>query len=90
MISRVCNSSHALDGLQYHESDLEITEHALILPTLMNMFSPEESNLSTEGHVLFAHYQQGMTNYLAIVLYHHSEGVAMAGELDVPPRGTST
>ena len=56
----------------------------------MNMFSPEESNLSTEGHVLFAHYQQGMTNYLAIVLYHHSEGVAMAGELDVPPRGTST
>ncbi len=63
---------------------------ALILPTLMNMFSPEESNLSTEGHVLFAHYQQGMTNYLAIVLYHHSEGVAMAGELDVPPRGTST
>ena len=26
----------------------------------------EESNLSTGGHVLFAHYQQGMTDYLAI------------------------
>ncbi|MCV3978366.1 nucleoid-associated protein, partial [Pseudomonas aeruginosa] len=35
----------------------------------------EESNLSTGGHVLFAHYQQGMTDYLAIALLHHSEGV---------------
>ena len=26
----------------------------------------EESNLSVGGHVLFAHYQQGMTDYLAI------------------------
>ncbi|MGP0171346.1 nucleoid-associated protein, partial [Pseudomonas sp. NCHU5208] len=34
----------------------------------------EESNLSTGGHVLFAHYQQGMTDYLAIALLHHSEG----------------
>ncbi|EGH17903.1 nucleoid-associated protein NdpA, partial [Pseudomonas savastanoi pv. glycinea str. race 4] len=24
----------------------------------------EESNLSVGGHVLFAHYQQGMTDYL--------------------------
>jgi nucleoid-associated protein len=37
----------------------------------------EESNLSTGGHVLFAHYQQGMTDYLAIALLHHSEGVAV-------------
>ncbi|WP_205410684.1 nucleoid-associated protein, partial [Pseudomonas aeruginosa] len=36
----------------------------------------EESNLSTGGHVLFAHSQQGMTDYLAIALLHHSEGVA--------------
>ncbi|NPX99751.1 nucleoid-associated protein YejK, partial [Pseudomonas aeruginosa] len=28
----------------------------------------EKSNLSTGGHVLFAHYQQGMTDYLAIAL----------------------
>jgi hypothetical protein len=45
----------------------------------------EESNLSTGGHVLFAHYQQGMTDYLAIALLHHSEGVAVTDELDVTP-----
>ncbi|HAB01630.1 MAG TPA: nucleoid-associated protein YejK [Pseudomonas sp.] len=45
----------------------------------------EESNLSTGGHVLFAHYQQGMTEYLAIALLHHSEGVAVNAELDVLP-----
>jgi nucleoid-associated protein len=45
----------------------------------------EESNLSTGGHVLFAHYQQGMTDYLAIALLHHSEGVAVTEALDVTP-----
>ena len=45
----------------------------------------EESNLSTGGHVLFAHYQQGMTDYLAIALLHHSEGVAVNAALDVTP-----
>jgi nucleoid-associated protein len=45
----------------------------------------EESNLSTGGHVLFAHYQQGMTDYLAIALLHHSEGVAVTDALDVAP-----
>ncbi len=45
----------------------------------------EESNLSVGGHVLFAHYQQGMTDYLAIALLHHSEGVAVNAELDVTP-----
>ncbi|MBJ9976143.1 nucleoid-associated protein YejK [Pseudomonas sp. S75] len=45
----------------------------------------EESNLSTGGHVLFAHYQQGMTEYLVIALLHHSEGVAVNAELDVTP-----
>ena len=43
----------------------------------------EESNLSTGGHVLFAHYQQGMTDYLAIALLHHSNGVAVTDALDV-------
>ncbi len=50
------------------------------LQTLM-----EESNLSTGGHVLFAHYQQGMTDYLAIALLHHSEGVLVTDDLDVTP-----
>ncbi len=50
------------------------------LKTLM-----EESNLSTGGHVLFAHYQQGMTDYLAIALLHHSEGVAVTDQLDLAP-----
>lgn len=45
----------------------------------------EESNLSTGGHVLFAHYQQGMTDYLAVALLHHSEGVAVTDTLDVAP-----
>src|SRR5690606_12378931 len=43
----------------------------------------EESNLATGGHVLFAHYQQGMTDYLAIALLHHSEGVTVTESLDV-------
>lgn len=45
----------------------------------------EESNLSTGGHVLLAHYQQGMTDYLAIALLHHSEGVTVTEALDVAP-----
>ena len=45
----------------------------------------EESNLSTGGHVLFCHYQQGMTDYLAIALLHHSEGVAVTESLEVTP-----
>lgn len=43
----------------------------------------EESNLSVGGHVLFMHYQQGMTDYLSIALLHHSEGVAVTEELAV-------
>jgi len=35
--------------------------------------------------VLFAHYQQGMTEYLAIALLHHSDGVAVSDTLDVTP-----
>ncbi|MEN1451198.1 nucleoid-associated protein, partial [Pseudomonas aeruginosa] len=45
----------------------------------------EESNLSTGGHVLFCHYQQGMTDYLAIALLQHSEGVVVTESLDVTP-----
>ncbi|GAC1032411.1 nucleoid-associated protein YejK [Pseudomonas sp. No.21] len=45
----------------------------------------EESNLSTGGHVLFAHYQQGMTDYLAIALLHHNEGVTVTDALDLAP-----
>lgn len=50
------------------------------LQTLM-----EESNLSVGGYVLFAHYQQGMTDYLTIALLHHSEGVAVNEDLNVLP-----
>ncbi|WP_116827717.1 MULTISPECIES: nucleoid-associated protein YejK [Pseudomonas syringae group] len=45
----------------------------------------EESNLSTGGHVLIAHYVQGMTDYLSIALLHHSEGVTVTDTLDVTP-----
>ncbi|HEX8590699.1 nucleoid-associated protein YejK [Pseudomonas sp.] len=43
----------------------------------------EESNLSTGGHVLFAHYQQGMTEYLAIAVLLQSEGVTLNAELQI-------
>ncbi|SED97466.1 nucleoid-associated protein YejK [Pseudomonas anguilliseptica] len=43
----------------------------------------EESNLSTGGHVLFVHYQQGMTDYLSIALLQHSEGVTVTDALCV-------
>jgi len=44
-----------------------------------------ESNLTTGGHVFFAHYQQGMTDYLTIALLHHREGVTVGEALDVVP-----
>ncbi|HEK1767522.1 TPA: nucleoid-associated protein YejK [Pseudomonas putida] len=43
----------------------------------------EESNLSVGGHVLFAHYQQGMTEYLAIAIVHQVETVSVATDLSV-------
>jgi len=41
----------------------------------------EESNLTTGGHVLFCHYQQGLTQYLAIALVQETEAVTMTEEL---------
>lgn len=48
------------------------------LKTLM-----EESNLAVGGYVLFAHFQQGMTDYLSIALLHHSQGVAVTENLAI-------
>lgn len=45
----------------------------------------EESNLSVGGHALFAHYQQGMTEYLVIALLQHSESVMVNADLSVMP-----
>ena len=45
----------------------------------------EESNLSVGGHPLFAHYQQGMTDYLIVALLQHSEGVTVNADLGVTP-----
>lgn len=41
----------------------------------------EESNLSTGGHALFCHYQQGLTDYLVIALVQETEAVTMTEEL---------
>ncbi|MBT2374595.1 nucleoid-associated protein YejK [Pseudomonas fluorescens] len=41
----------------------------------------EESNLTTGGHALFCHYQQGMTDYLLIALVQETEAVTMTEEL---------
>lgn len=43
----------------------------------------EESNLSVGGHVLFALYQQGLTEYLTIAILHQVEAVAVAADLSV-------
>lgn len=43
----------------------------------------EESNLSVGGHVLFALYTQGMTDYLVIAILQQIETVAVAHDLTV-------
>lgn len=43
----------------------------------------DEGNITLSGHVLFAHYQQGMTDYLTIVILQHSDGMVISSELDV-------
>lgn len=66
-----------LEGGEFAPFTRQAAEH---LQKLM-----DESNLSTGGHVLFAHYQQGMTEYLAIALLHHSEGVTVTESLELAP-----
>ena len=41
----------------------------------------EESNLTTGGHTLFCHYQQGLTDYLVIALVQETEAVTMTEEM---------
>ncbi|MGH8382593.1 nucleoid-associated protein YejK [Pseudomonas sp.] len=43
----------------------------------------EESNLAVGGHILFALYQQGMTEYLTIAILQQAETVAVAADLSV-------
>lgn len=43
----------------------------------------EEANITLSGHVLFAHYQQGMTDYLTIAVLQHSEGMMVNAGLDI-------
>ena len=45
----------------------------------------ESSSLATGGHVLFAQYQQGMTDYLMIAILNHGEGVTVTEHLEVAP-----
>lgn len=41
----------------------------------------EEDTLSLSGHVLLAHYRQGMSDYLAIALLQHNDGMAISADL---------
>ncbi|SEE90781.1 nucleoid-associated protein YejK [Pseudomonas deceptionensis] len=66
-----------VDGGDFIEFSRVAVEH---LTKLM-----EESNLSVGGHVLFAHYQQGMTDYLVIALLQHSEGITVGADLSDTP-----
>ena len=63
------------DGGDFIEFSQTAVEH---LTKLM-----EESNLSVGGHVLFAHYQQGMTDYLVVGLLQHSESITVNADLTV-------
>jgi len=80
------SGAHPFSGWlkEYLDSEKTFTEFSRIAVEHLQKLM-EESNLSVGGHVLFAHYQQGMTDYLAIALLHHSEGVAVNAELDVTP-----
>ena len=66
-----------MDGGDFKEFSRTAVEH---LTKLI-----EESNLSVGGHVLFAHYQQGLTNYLVVVMLQHSESVTVNTDLSVTP-----
>ena len=66
-----------IDGGEFIEFSHTAVEH---LQKLM-----EESNLSVGGHVLLAHYQQGLTDYLMVALLQHSEGVTVNADLGVTP-----
>ena len=63
------------DGGDFIEFSQTAVEH---LTKLM-----EESKLSVGGHVLFAHYQQGMTDYLVVGLLQHSESITVNADLTV-------
>ncbi len=80
------SGAHPFSGWlkEYLDSEKTFTEFSRVAVEHLQKLM-EESNLSVGGHVLFAHYQQGMTDYLAIALLHHSEGVAVNAELDVTP-----
>ncbi|WP_409487922.1 nucleoid-associated protein YejK [Pseudomonas promysalinigenes] len=43
----------------------------------------EESNLAIGGHVLFAMYQQGLTDYLTIAILREAETISVADDLTV-------
>ena len=45
----------------------------------------EESNLTTDGHALFCHYQQRLTDYLVIALVQETEAVVMTDALTLLP-----
>jgi len=66
-----------IEGGEFIEFSHTAVEH---LKKLM-----EESNLSVGGHVLLAHYQQGLTDYLMVALLQHSEGVTVNADLSVTP-----
>ena len=66
-----------IDGGDFIEFSTTAVEHLIKLM--------EESNLSVGGHVLFAHYQQGLTEYLVIAMLQQSESVTVNADLSVTP-----
>lgn len=66
-------SKYIAGEISFHELSMVAVEH---LQHLM-----EESNLAIGGHVLFVHYQQGMTEYLSIAVIQQSEGIAVGEDL---------
>lgn len=68
-------SKFAAGDIEFIEFTRTAVEH---LTRLM-----EESNLTVGGHVLFALYQQGMTDYLTIAILRQAETISVADDLTV-------
>lgn len=67
---------------KFVSGDMEFIDFTRIAVELLTRLM-EESNLAIGGHVLFALYQQGMTDYLTIAILRQTETISVADDLTV-------
>ncbi|WP_397448185.1 nucleoid-associated protein YejK [Pseudomonas sp. NA-150] len=78
------SGAHPLSGWlsKYLASSTDFIEFSTVTVEHLTRLM-EESNLTTGGHALFCHYQQGLTEYLVIALVQETEAVTMTEELSL-------